>query len=205
MALHKKKKTEIQDCLNYFSHSFDLFSQFLTEDNFFKVRSAAIILANTLRSQKKIISAGNGGSLQDAGHFAEELTGRFYKNRPALAAIVINDPGHITCVANDYGYDYVFSKYIEAHGKQGDTFVGFTTSGNSKNIIEALKAARKARMNTLVLTGGNGGEIVKDKLATHVIAVPSTNSGNAQETHIKIVHCLIYLIEKELGFETLSL
>lgn len=194
----------VEDAFGYFKESYSFYTMFLNAESMMQVVRVADILIKAIQKKNKIIAAGNGGSLQDAGHFAEELTGRFYRDRPALPAVAINDPGHITCVANDYGFDYVFSKYLEAHGQRGDVFVGFTTSGNSKNILEALRVARRKRMLAVVLTGESGGEVVKQKLCKNVIRVPNSHAGNAQEIHIKIVHCLIYLIEKGLRYPTLE-
>jgi D-sedoheptulose 7-phosphate isomerase len=188
----------LQEIENYFQTSLKYLQQFMTTENCSAVYSISKTLAQALKSGHKIISAGNGGSLADASHFAEELTGKFRKDRPALPAICINDPGHITCVANDYGYEFIFSRYLEAHGKKGDVFIGFTTSGNSQNIVEALAVAKKKKMISIVLTGRQGGKILKEGLADYFIKVPSCDAGTAQEIHIKIVHCLIMMIEKHL-------
>ena len=113
------------------------------EQNFAHIKSAADILAQSLQNGGKIISCGNGGSMSDAMHFAEELSGRYRDDRKALAAIAISDAGHLSCVANDYGFDQVFSRYVEGLGKSGDVLLAISTSGNSTNVINAVKAARK--------------------------------------------------------------
>lgn len=167
------------------------------EGNIEAVETGADLMANALKSGGKIISCGNGGSMSDAMHFAEELTGKFREARKPLPAIAISDPGHITCTANDYGFDYVFSRYVEAHGKTGDVLVAISTSGNSQNVINAAAAAKNAGVKVVALTGKNGGE-----LADHCdIEIRVEHHGYAdriQEMHIKIIHCLILLIEKKV-------
>lgn len=167
------------------------------EGNIEAVETGADLMAKALKSGGKIISCGNGGSMSDAMHFAEELTGKFREARKPLPAIAISDPGHITCTANDYGFDYVFSRYVEAHGKTGDVLVAISTSGNSQNVINAAAAAKNAGVKVVALTGKNGGE-----LADHCdIEIRVEHHGYAdriQEMHIKIIHCLILLIEKKV-------
>lgn len=167
------------------------------EGNIEAVETGADLMSNALKSGGKIISCGNGGSMSDAMHFAEELTGKFREARKPLPAIAISDPGHITCTANDYGFDYVFSRYVEAHGKTGDVLVAISTSGNSQNVINAAAAAKNAGVKVVALTGKNGGE-----LADHCdIEIRVEHHGYAdriQEMHIKIIHCLILLIEKKV-------
>lgn len=167
------------------------------EGNIEAVETGADLMANALKSGGKIISCGNGGSMSDAMHFAEELTGKFREARKPLPAIAISDPGHITCASNDYGFDYVFSRYVEAHGKTGDVLVAISTSGNSQNVINAAAAAKNAGVKVVALTGKNGGE-----LADHCdIEIRVEHHGYAdriQEMHIKIIHCLILLIEKKV-------
>jgi D-sedoheptulose 7-phosphate isomerase len=133
---------------------------FLADDgNIHAIATAAEIMTNAIRSGKKIMSCGNGGSHCDAMHFAEELSGRYRNNRPALAAMSISDPSHITCVGNDYGFDFIFSRMLEALGNEGDILLGISTSGNSRNIIQAVEAARKKGMKVVLLSGKDGGKM----------------------------------------------
>ena len=172
-------------------------NNFIADTNNFEVMSNAIAaMVNTLNGSGTIISCGNGGSMCDAMHFAEELTGRFRKDRPAVRAMAISDPSHISCVANDYGYEYIFSKYVEAHGKKNDILVAISTSGNSANCIEAVKSAQLAGMKVIGLLGKGGGKL-KD-LVDFPIIVDSSISDRVQEMHIKIIHTFIEGIEREI-------
>jgi D-sedoheptulose 7-phosphate isomerase len=132
-------------------------ANFQTEANFLLIAQAADLMSQAIQNGGKIISCGNGGSMCDAMHFAEELSGRFRDNRRALAAISISDPSHLSCVSNDYGYDFVFSRFIEGLGQANDVLLGISTSGNSKNVILAVEAAKAKGMKTIVLTGKDGG------------------------------------------------
>lgn len=123
------------------------------------IQRAARLIADSFKAGGKIISCGNGGSHCDAMHFAEELTGRYRENRPGYPGIAISDPSHLSCVSNDFGYNYVFSRYIEAVGKQGDVLLGISTSGNSANIQQAIEAARRNNMKVIILTGKDGGKM----------------------------------------------
>lgn len=163
-----------------------------------KIEEAANILVEAIQSDKKIISCGNGGSHCDAMHFAEELSGRYREDRPAYPALAISDPSHLTCVGNDYGFDFVFSRYIEGLGKKGDVLLGISTSGNSTNIIEAVKAAHAKGMKVILLTGKDGGKLAG--FSTCEIRVPHFGyADRIQEIHIKIIHILIQLIENRLA------
>ncbi len=142
------------------------------------------------------ISCGNGGSMCDAIHFAEELTGRFIKERAPLPAVSISDSGHISCVANDYGYENIFSRYIEAFGKKNDTLLAISTSGNSKNVINACKIAKSKKIKIIGLLGKDGG-VLKNFVDIPII-VPSKKTERIQETHIKIIHLFIKGVEKQL-------
>ena len=154
-------------------------------------------MSEALSNGNKIISCGNGGSMCDAMHFAEELSGKFRNDRKGLAALSISDPSHITCVANDYGFDEVFSRYVEAVGNEGDILLGISTSGNSGNVINAVKIARKQGIKTIVLTGKTGGTLAE--LADLEIRAPQSEyADRAQEIHIKVIHTLIYGIERAL-------
>lgn len=174
----------------------DVLTNFLNNENNLKaIQTAAELIAESLKNDGKVISAGNGGSHCDAMHFAEELTGRYRKNRPAYGAIAISDPSHLSCVSNDYGYEYVFSRYIEGVGRKGDVFLGISTSGNSKNIITAVETAKQKGIKTIVLTGKDGGKLAG--LADIEIRVEHFGyADRIQEVHIKCIHILINLIEK---------
>jgi len=175
-----------------------ILSQFQNTENFEKIETAIEMMCTALKAGNKIISCGNGGSMCDAMHFAEELSGRFRNNRRGLAAVSISDPSHISCVANDFGYDFVFSRYIEALGQPGDVLLGISTSGSSKNVILAVEEAKKKGMKTLVLTGKDGGKLAE--LADLEIRAPySEFADRAQEIHIKIIHNFILGIELNLG------
>jgi D-sedoheptulose 7-phosphate isomerase len=163
-------------------------------DNLNCIAQAAECMVQSLRAGGKLISCGNGGSMCDAMHFAEELSGRFRNDRPALAALSISDPSHISCVANDFGYDYVFSRYIEAVGKAGDVLLAISTSGNSRNVVKAAEVARTMGIAVVALTGKDGGQLAA--LADVEIRAPhSTYADRAQEIHIKVIHALIDQIE----------
>lgn len=169
--------------------------QFMQEEkNLAAIAAAADSMIASIRQGGKIISCGNGGSMCDAMHFAEELSGRFRENRRALPAISISDPSHITCVGNDYGFDSIFSRYIEALGKKGDVLLAISTSGNSKNVIEAIRAAKDAGMKVVALTGKDGG-IISTMCDVEIRAPHTGYADRAQEIHIKVIHSLIQCIE----------
>ena len=175
-----------------------ILSKFQNVENFEKIETAIEMMCTALKAGNKIISCGNGGSMCDAMHFAEELSGRFRNNRKGLAAVSISDPSHISCVANDFGYDFVFSRYIEALGQSGDVILGISTSGSSKNVILAVEEAKKKGLKTIVLTGKDGGELAG--LADLEIRAPySEFADRAQEIHIKIIHNFILGVELNLG------
>jgi D-sedoheptulose 7-phosphate isomerase len=163
-----------------------------------KLEEAGVAMVQALKSGNKIISCGNGGSLCDAMHFAEELTGRFQQNRMPLPALAISDPSHITCVANDFGYDQVFSRMVEALGKPGDILLAISSSGNSQNVVNAIRSARQLGMKTVGLTGKTGGEMAA--LCDVEIRVSHLGySDRVQEIHIKVVHSLVNYIELGMG------
>lgn len=170
--------------------------QFLSnESNLTQIEAAALMMSDAIKSGGKIFSCGNGGSHCDAMHFAEELTGRYRENRKALPAIAISDPSHLSCVSNDFGYDFVFSRFIEGLGNEGDVLLGISTSGNSKNVLRAAEMARQKKMKVVALTGKNGGELAD--LVDIEIRVPHIGfADRIQEIHIKVIHILIQLIEK---------
>ena len=171
--------------------------KFLADDsNLKKIKNAADLITASITKGGKVISCGNGGSHCDAMHFAEELTGRYRNNRKPFAAIAISDPGYISCVANDFGYEQVFSRFIEGLGNQGDCLLAISTSGNSENIIKAAKAAHGKNMKVIALTGNSGGKLASN--ANIEIRVPHQGyADRIQEVHIKIIHILINLIEQQ--------
>lgn len=161
------------------------------------IESAALMIAEAFQNGNKILIAGNGGSLCDAAHFAEELSGYFRQKRPALPALALSDPGHITCVGNDAGFEYVFSRGIEAFGKRGDIFVGLTTSGNSPNIVEAFKVAKQAGLKTIAFLGKDGGKL-KGVADLELLIRGFKTSDRVQEAHMAAIHIIIELIEAKL-------
>lgn len=163
-----------------------------------KVEQAAQMMSASVKQGGKIISCGNGGSHCDAMHFAEELTGKYREPRQAIPAICVSDPSHISCVGNDYGYDHIFSRYLEALGQKGDVLLAITTSGNSANVVQAAETARQRGMKVVALTGNSGGKLAA--LADVEIRVPHQGfADRIQEIHIKVIHILILLIEKALA------
>ena len=181
----------------HFIEAEQILKEFSTQENFERIAQAGEILVDSLKDGGKVMSCGNGGSHCDAMHFAEELSGRYRENRPALAAMAISDPSHMSCVGNDYGFEFIFSRMVEALGNSGDVLLGISTSGNSKNVINALEAAKKNGMKTIVLTGNDGGDMAG--MADVEIRAPrSSFADRAQEIHIKIIHSLIDYIENNL-------
>ena len=179
----------------------EMLQAFITDkDTVENISQAATICAECIASGSKIITCGNGGSLCDATHLAEELTGRFRGNRPSLPAISINDPAFITCTGNDFSFQDIFSRYIEGMGQQGDVLVAISTSGKSENIIRAAKAAQNRGLRVIAFTSGCSGS--KNPLAgladVAVCAPPAPHSDRIQEIHIKVIHILIEAIESLL-------
>ena len=185
----------------HFREALSLLSSLIEDELFIgSVDSASDALSSTLRSGGKILCCGNGGSMSDAMHFAEELSGRFRNDRPAYAAIAISSPAHITCVANDYGFEKIFSRGVEALGKPGDILLAITTSGNSPNIIEAARSAKSKGMKVVALSGKDGGKLAQESLADYEIRVPWEGySDRIQEIHIKCIHAIIDSIEISLA------
>ncbi|MFP4046703.1 MAG: D-sedoheptulose 7-phosphate isomerase [Bacteroidota bacterium] len=167
------------------------------ENNWREIEIAGSIMTTALQNGNKLIACGNGGSMSDAMHFAEELTGRFRESRKPVPAMAIADPTHISCTSNDYGYDYVFSRYVEAFGKEGDVLLAISTSGNSVNVLKACEVAREKAMEIVALTGKDGGKL-KDICDVEIRAPWSEYADRAQEIHIKIIHSLIHFIELNL-------
>ena len=155
------------------------------------------LISDALAAGGRVFSCGNGGSLCDAMHFAEELSGRFRGDRPALAAVAIADPAHLTCTANDYGYEAVFSRYLEAHGRPGDVLLAISTSGSSGNVVRAAETARSGEIKVVSLTGTQKSRLAA--LADIDLCTPGGRfSDRVQELHIKAIHILIELIEARL-------
>jgi D-sedoheptulose 7-phosphate isomerase len=173
----------------------NILDQFISEKkNIEAIEYAGKLLVGAIKQGNKIISCGNGGSMCDAMHFAEELSGRFREDRKALPAISISDPSHLSCVGNDYGYESVFSRYIEALGNKGDVLVAISTSGNSANVIKAITSAKEKGMHVIGLTGKDGGKMA-GLCDVEIRAPHSEYADRAQEIHIKVIHCLIGLVE----------
>lgn len=183
---------------DHFLEAQKILNEFISKsDNFTKIEEGGKMLLQAVQSGNKIISCGNGGSMCDAMHFAEELSGRYKENRKALPAVSISDPSHISCVANDYGYEYIFSRYIEALGNSGDVLLAISTSGNSKNVVNAIKAAKEKEMKIIGLTGKTGGQM-SELVDLEIRAPHSDYADRAQEIHIKIIHSFIDYVENHL-------
>jgi len=186
----------MDDALRALTNAAELARAFATEDHASRVRKLATMVAASVRGGGKVLICGNGGSLCDATHFAEELTGRFRADRPAIPAIAIAEPGHLTCVANDFGFDRVFARGVEALGRAGDTLILLSTSGNSANIVAALEAGTRAGMTTAALLGKSGGAL-RGRCDLEIIA-PGETSDRIQEIHMLVLHTVVQLVEKEL-------
>jgi D-sedoheptulose 7-phosphate isomerase len=187
-----------QEIRNNFIEAKQLLDNFMAgEQNWQAIEKAGNILVDAFRAGKKVISCGNGGSMSDAMHFAEELTGKFRNERQALPAMAISDPAYLSCTANDYGFDSVFSRYIEAFGQEGDVLLAISTSGNSPNILKAARLAREKEMLVIALTGKDGGQLAGE--CDVEIRVPHFGySDRIQEIHIKVIHSLVHYVELEL-------
>lgn len=189
-----------QQILDQLQEAQALLQRFMSDPHYLQqIEQAADVLVQSLRDGHKVLACGNGGSHCDAMHFAEELSGRYRENRPALAAMAISDPSHLTCVGNDFGYQAVFSRFIEGMGRPGDVLFALSTSGNSANILAAVEAAQAKGMQVILLTGKDGGALGQCQ-GTLEIRVPHHGyADRIQEIHIKIIHLLIYLIEQKMG------
>lgn len=190
----RKSLTEANECLTHF---------FSEPQNLSDCERFSRILIETLSSGGNVFTCGNGGSHCDAMHFAEELTGRYRKNRRPMGALALGDSSHVTCVSNDYGFEYIFSRQLEGLGRKDDLLIGLSTSGNSKNIILAFEIAKKMEIKTVALLGRGGGQL--KSLADLAIVVPGANSDRVQELHIKLIHIVIETVERELFPENYSL
>lgn len=161
------------------------------------------LLARALNGRGQVLTCGNGGSAADALHLAEELTGRYRRDRRALGALsLVADPTALTCIGNDFGFEQIFARQVEALGRPGDVLVAFSTSGNSANILAAIKAAKRRELETVALLGRGGGEA--RKLADHAIVVPSETTARIQEVHGLTIHLLLEVIEERCGTEVAS-
>lgn len=175
-----------------------LLDQFINnEENFNKIALAGELLVNSIKNGGKAISCGNGGSMCDAMHFAEEMTGRFRENRKALPAVSVSDASHISCVGNDYGYEEIFSRYVDSIGRSEDVLLAISTSGNSENVLRAAKVAKEKGIKVIGLTGKSGGKLAE--LCDVEIRVPHNGyADRIQEIHIKVIHSLIHFVEENL-------
>jgi D-sedoheptulose 7-phosphate isomerase len=183
----------------HFTEAREVLDTFIADpNNFSTIESAGKLLVDAIQSGGKVISCGNGGSMSDAMHFAEELSGRYRNDRPAYPAIAIADPSHLSCVANDYGYAFVFSRMVEAIGQKGDVLFAISTSGNSENVLKAIEAARIKEMKVIGLTGKDGGHMA-GLCDVEIRAPKSEYADRAQEIHIKVIHSLIDYVELNLS------
>jgi D-sedoheptulose 7-phosphate isomerase len=163
-----------------------------------RIVQAGVLLADTFAAGGRVFSCGNGGSMCDAMHFAEELTGRYRDDRPGYAAVAISDPSHLSCVGNDYGYEQVFARYVAAHARAADVLLAITTSGTSRNVVAAAKQARERGVRVIALTGRPDSPITE--LADIAIVTPGgAYADRVQELHIKVIHILIELVERRLA------
>ena len=189
-------KTIIQDSLAQAHEELERFMS--DQDTVPSIEKAAEVMSGCLSNGGKIISCGNGGSLCDATHFAEELTGRFRNDRRPFPAMAINDPAYLTCVGNDYSFDVVFSRWIEAFGKPGDVLLAISTSGTSPNIIKAAEAAKSHGMKVVALTSKKG-QTLSALSDVAIMAPDAPHSDRIQEIHIKVIHILIEAIESSIS------
>jgi D-sedoheptulose 7-phosphate isomerase len=187
---------------NSLQEAVDKLQQFAgNPSNIEDIERAAKTIAESLKKGNKVISCGNGGSLCDATHFAEELTGRYRKNRQPLPGIAINDPAYFTCVGNDFSFNEIFSRFIDGVGQAGDILLAISTSGHSENIMLAVEQAKRKRMKTIALTCNSENKL--RQLADIAICAPvSAYSDRIQEIHIKVIHILIQLIEQLIEYES---
>jgi D-sedoheptulose 7-phosphate isomerase len=185
------------EILSFFSTARSAIDELTSNESTLRgIQDFSELLISTFESGHKVYSAGNGGSHCDAMHFAEEWTGRYRKDRKPMPALAFSDPSHITCTSNDYGFEHVFERMVDAFGMPGDVFIAITTSGNSKNLILAAEAAKRKGMKVVGLLGKGGGEI--KALCDIPIIVPGATSDRIQELHIKIIHIAIECAERRL-------
>lgn len=172
-------------------------TQLKSEPSIAFIKDSALAISNCFQDGNKLIIAGNGGSLCDASHFAEELTGLFRSKRRALPAISLSEPGHLTCVGNDLGFEWVFARGVEAYGKPGDIFIGLTTSGNSLNIVRAFETAEELGLKTIAFLGKGGGKL-KGVADLELIIDGFSTSDRIQEAHMAAIHIIIEMVEQQL-------
>ena len=185
------------DILRAFKNAQTKLNTFIEKkENFVKLEKICTLVAESYRCDGKILVSGNGGSMADAMHFAEELSGRFRVDRKALPAMSFSDPSYLTCVANDYGYEKVFSRGVQAYGREGDIFFGLSTSGNSKNIIEAVKVAKEMKLKVILLLGKGGGKL--KGMGDIEININGRTSDRIQEIHMLILHTIVEGVERLL-------
>lgn len=168
----------------------------LIENNLDDIEKAVSLIIDCYKNGKRIYTCGNGGSTCDAMHFAEEMVARYKRNRPALPAQALIDSGTVTCVGNDFGYDYIFARQVEAYAKEGDILLAISTSGNSPNILNAIEEAKKKNMKIIGFTGKDGGKM-KDNCDLCIV-VPSNETERIQESHITMIHCIIEMTENAI-------
>ena len=194
MSKGNKLKNSILESLN---ESNRMLSAFVDNPGAIEsIEKAAKILVESLKAGNAIYSCGNGGSMSDAMHFAEELSGKYRNNRAGLSASAISDPGHITCVANDFGYEFIFSRFLEAKARRNDCLLAISTSGSSKNILKAAEYANQNGIKVISLTGPSN-TLLAELVDVDICAGPSEFADRIQEIHIKVIHILIELIERE--------
>lgn len=182
---------------NSLTEAQDVLATFISDpQNLENCHKFSQILVDCFQNGGTVFSCGNGGSYCDAMHFAEEMTGKFRKDRAPLGALALGDAAHITCVSNDYGFEHIFSRQVEGLGHSGDILLGLSTSGNSQNIINAFEAAKGKGLKTIALLGKDGGKL--KSLADLAIVVPAQTSDRIQEVHIKLIHTVIETVEREL-------
>lgn len=187
MSFIRSSLLEAQNTLNKFIED---------EKNVKDIERSIQLFVDSFKSGGRVFSCGNGGSMCDSLHFAEELTGRYRKNRPPLPATGISEAGHVTCVANDFGFDHIFSRFVEAWGQKGDVLLAISTSGNSANVIKAVEVAKAKGMKVVGLLGKDGGKLKSMVDVPMIIDCPITD--RIQEIHIKCIHIFIEGIERQL-------
>lgn len=181
-----------------FREALDSLHTFINSDsNLVTVEKAAYIIAEAIQKGNKVISCGNGGSLCDAAHFAEELTGRYRSDRNPLPAIAMNDAAHITCVGNDYSFSEIYSRYLDAVGNRGDVLLAISTSGYSENILRAVELAKRKEMIVIGMTCDSDNPL-RNRSDIAICAPKTRYSDRIQEIHIKVIHIMIQLVESKL-------
>ncbi len=175
----------------------DVLVKFLEDpDQLARCGRFSALVGDALAAGHTVFTCGNGGSHCDAMHFAEELTGRYRQNRRPLPALALGDPSHTTCVSNDYGFEHVFARQVEAFGRDGDVLIGLSTSGNSQNVCRAFEVAEKKGVRRVGLLGKDGGKLLE--MSDLAIVVPGQTSDRIQEIHIKLIHTVIETVERRL-------